>query len=160
MSVCLEIIKKVLNVAVYGAGIMALLLMIPKLFKVEPSIVLSGSMEPTIMVGDVIYTKHNTASAYQVGDIVVFRYENASKPSAHKIIAINEDGIHTKGDNNENEDMVPLTPEQIDGRVVFIVPKIGYIIQKAQTKNGVAAVLVLVCVNFLLGFIDMSPEEE
>jgi len=160
MSVCLEFLKRVLSGVVYGAGIIALLLVVPKLIKIEPSIVLSGSMEPTMKIGDVIYTKRNTDFTYQVDDIVVFRYENTSKPSAHRIIAIDKDGIHTKGDNNEQKDVVPITSEQIDGKVVLIVPKIGRVIQKAQTKNGIIVILVLVCVNFLLGFIDLSPDEE
>lgn len=160
MGVCLSVLQRILRFVVYGTGIAAILLVSPKLFKIEPSIVLSGSMEPALRAGDVIYTKLNTDSVYQVGDIVVFRYEAASKPSAHRITAIDETVIHTKGDNNEYEDMAVITPEQIEGRGVCVVPKIGYVIQKAQTKKGIIALLSVICVNFLLGFMDLSPDEE
>lgn len=67
---------------------------------------------------------------YNVGDIIVYKVEGLRYPIIHRIIKINEDGtFQTKGDNNFSQLPYELKvkKEQIIGRVIFIIPKIGYI---------------------------------
>jgi len=66
---------------------------------------------------------------YKVGDIIVYSVAGQSFPTIHRIIKINEDGTYqTKGDNNSNQ--LPyefsVSKEQIHGKVIFIIPKLGY----------------------------------
>ena len=67
---------------------------------------------------------------YKVGEVIVFLKDNMKAPIIHRIIKINEDGTYqTKGDNNN----APLEVEssiknnEIIGKVIFIIPKIGYL---------------------------------
>jgi signal peptidase I len=66
---------------------------------------------------------------YAVGDVIVYSLPNQNVPIIHRIIKINEDGSYmTKGDNNPA--LLPfeasVSPQQIHGRVIFIIPKLGY----------------------------------
>ncbi|MBI2034868.1 MAG: hypothetical protein HYT11_04015 [Candidatus Levybacteria bacterium] len=66
---------------------------------------------------------------FGVGDVIVYSVEGINAPIIHRIIKINDDGTYqTKGDNNSGqlnyEFSVKL--EQIKGKVIFIIPKIGY----------------------------------
>jgi hypothetical protein len=68
-------------------------------------------------------------SDYKVGDIIVYSIPNQNVPIIHRIIKINSDGTYmTKGDHNSQ--LLPfeysVKPEQIHGRVIFIIPKLGY----------------------------------
>lgn len=67
---------------------------------------------------------------YKVGDIIVYQVDGIPAPIIHRVIKINPDGtFQTKGDNNLTqlpyEKHVPK--EKIYGKVIFIIPKIGYV---------------------------------
>jgi len=69
------------------------------------------------------------SESYNVGDVVVYDAKQAA-PIIHRIIKANDDGTYqTKGDNNPGqlafESNIDLN--QIKGKVIFIIPKIGYI---------------------------------
>ena len=66
---------------------------------------------------------------YSIGDVIVYSIRDQPVPIIHRIIKINSDGsFTTKGDHNngllsfENS----VKPSQIHGKVIFIVPKLGY----------------------------------
>lgn len=66
---------------------------------------------------------------YNVGDVIVYSAPGQEFPIIHRVIKINGDGSYqTKGDNNLNQ--LPyefsVRKEQIHGKVIFIVPKLGY----------------------------------
>jgi len=66
---------------------------------------------------------------YQIGDVIVYSVEGINAPIIHRIIKINDDGTYqTKGDNNSGQLNYEFSvkPEQIKGKVIFIIPKIGY----------------------------------
>jgi len=68
-------------------------------------------------------------SDYIVGDIIVYSVPNQEVPIIHRIIKINSDGTYqTKGDNNLNQ--LPyefsVSKEQVHGKVLFVIPKLGY----------------------------------
>jgi len=66
---------------------------------------------------------------YKIGDVVVYSVPNQPVPIIHRIIAINADGTYqTKGDNNlgQNSYEFSVQKAQIHGKVIFIIPKLGY----------------------------------
>lgn len=66
---------------------------------------------------------------YKVGDVIVYSIPNSKYPIIHRIVKINDDGtFQTKGDNNLSQLPYELKvkKEQIYGRVIFIIPKLGY----------------------------------
>jgi len=66
---------------------------------------------------------------YKVGDVIVYDTLSQNIPIIHRIIKINPDGTFmTKGDHNS--ELLPfessVRKEQIHGKVIFIIPKLGY----------------------------------
>jgi signal peptidase len=90
----------------------------------------SNSMVPTFYKGDILVLQGVPSEDLQIGDIIVFSPENYATPIVHRITEINPDGtFQTKGDANLRQ--LPfekkITPEQIHGKVIFIVPYLGWV---------------------------------
>lgn len=67
---------------------------------------------------------------YKVGDIIVYTVPGVGAPIIHRIIKINSDGTYqTKGDNNNGQWNYELSvkTEQVHGKVIFVVPFVGYV---------------------------------
>jgi len=96
---------------------------------VQPTVIYSGSMQPAIGVGDVVLISKVPVDTIQKGDIIQYRSDNIS--IVHRVYDIyNQDNTQlfiTKGDANNNPDSDPILPQQITGKVVFTLPKIGWI---------------------------------
>ncbi len=101
-------------------------------FGVHPLVICSGSMEPTLEVGDVVIIAPVKVDEIKVGDIVEYRSTNMS--IVHRVHNIRKVGGHgyqvefiTKGDANDIPDPDPVHPDQIVGKVILVIPKIGWI---------------------------------
>jgi signal peptidase len=111
-------------------------------------VVLSGSMaaepEPMIKPGDVIIVNSVDASALEENDIITFD-RGGDTPTTHRIVDVQQqDGQRhfiTKGDNNEDADPQPVSPDQVIGRVMFTIPLIGHVVQFANTTVGFATLV-------------------
>ncbi len=109
------------------------------------AVVLSGSMEPTLSVNDVIVVTGD--STYEVGDIVV--YDDGRALIVHEIIAIDGDTVTTKGKANDVADE-PIEIEQIKGKVVFTIPQAGVVLNVLRSPVSIvviilAAILLIEC---------------
>jgi signal peptidase I len=99
-------------------------------FSVFPNVIISGSMSPEIEVGDVILVRRIGPEEVQLGDVLMFREEYAR--ISHRVIEIREDerGLPlfiTKGDANAHPDRDPVIAENVIGKVVHVLPKIGWV---------------------------------
>lgn len=98
----------------------------------QPSIIASGSMRPTLDVGDVAITVQTTPNKIQVGDIIQYSRQGDQAPIIHRVIEISRAGatayITTKGDANTapDESIIASSTQRL-GKVVLIMPKIGWI---------------------------------
>lgn len=91
---------------------------IPGVFGVKPAVVLSGSMEPTIQAGDLIFIRKTDPNKLQKDDVIC--YLSSGKAITHRIadITTGEDGrlqFITRGDANNAEDQLPVTADQVQG---------------------------------------------
>lgn len=94
--------------------------------------VVSNSMKPKFERGDLIFIKGvDSPDQIKVGDIIVFRLQNESITKVHRVIeVINQDDqvlFRTKGDANSSPDPSPVSFEEVKGKVLFWIPKLGYI---------------------------------
>jgi len=82
--------------------------------------VVTGSMEPSINVGEYIVVEKVDRSALKNGDIISFYSEQTDIYGmlvTHRIVDIQEDGTFiTKGDANPIEDSVAVKPDRIVGK--------------------------------------------
>ena len=115
-------------IAVLAAS-MLLVWFIAGLFPVYPVTIMSGSMEPLMHAGDVAMIRRENAEQIKVGDIV--QYWNQQVFILHRVVATDyikgETVYITKGDNNSVRDTAPVGAEQIHGKVIAIIPKIGFL---------------------------------
>jgi signal peptidase len=116
-------------------------------------VVLSGSMEPTINMGDMVVTTPITSNAIKVGDIVAFN-DGKEFPITHRVINITEGGFITKGDANEDPDPMVRSSSSVVGKIAFWVPFAGYIVYFAR---GIYGLLFLIVVpGFVLIIIEIK----
>lgn len=125
----------------------------PKFAGYDSYVVVSGSMEPTIPVGSIVYSKKEDVALMRAGDVIVFNNEARGKtPITHRIVTNNPltQTITTKGDNNENEDADIVTYEHVLGRVEYHVPHLGLVTALFTSVPGKIVALLFVLEGWLL----------
>lgn len=110
----------------------------PMPFGFGASVILSGSMEPTLSVNDLVFVIEQ--DSYQADDIVV--YQEGTMLIIHRIISVDGDTVITKGDANNVADD-PITLDRIKGKLAFRIPYIGFIFKMIKTVPGTLIVLFL-----------------
>ena len=113
----------------------------PMPFGVGLSVVLSGSMEPTLSVNDLVVVR--AADSYQTDDIIV--YQSGSDLIIHRIVRIDGDAYITQGDANNTADE-PIGLSAIKGKSVLVIPGVGLAVRLLQTTLGKLVVIVLAAV--------------
>lgn len=159
--VSLALIAVVVILAILIAGV--------RLFGVQVFTVLSGSMEPEIHTGSIIYVVDTDPSELKVRDVITYRLTGQTN-STHRIVDIQEENgklqFFTKGDNNNAADPNPVSEDKLIGKVVFSIPLLGYLLNFVQQPPGsyiaiaVAAVLLLMIIVPDLIFDDKKKEED
>jgi len=118
----------------------------------------TGSMNPTLQVGDIIFVK--LTDKIKENDIIVFKEEKNF--ITHRLMQINEDKLITKGDANNSKDK-PIEKEQVLGKVVFIGINIGLIRNIIFTPKIFICILISILffgIAFSLNVADKEKEEE
>lgn len=122
------------------------------LFNYQFFLVQSGSMEPSIITGDVIIVK--PSHTYHQNDVVTFVDYN-QRVVTHRIIEIQEknNGLNliTKGDANRVQDNAQITPNQIIGKVVLTLPRLGYLITFGRSKLGLILLVIIPAALIIYG---------
>ncbi|BEP18297.1 hypothetical protein PYJP_16490 [Pyrofollis japonicus] len=106
--------------SVVAATFVALSLLIVLSKGYWPLIILSGSMKPSIDVGDIVVVK--PVSRINIGSIVAYKASN--RIVVHRVINISIDKLITKGDANNAPDP-PISRSQVLGVVNVKIPLIG-----------------------------------
>lgn len=115
--------------------------------------IISESMKPTIDENDVIIIKQSDINEINVGDIVTFKKHDGTIVTHRIIRKVNtEDGIKyvTKGDHNQYEDKEPIEYNQIYGKYIFKINKIGTLVEELQNKNGIISAIIIVLIIVIL----------
>ena len=103
-------------------------LTIPRYMGYEIFNVVSGSMEPEIPVGSVIYVKATDPVDVKKGDIIAF--ENGDSVVMHRVVDNKqvEGTFVTKGDANAIEDLAEIPYASLIGIVVRHIPILGQVL--------------------------------
>ena len=96
-------------------------------FHIKPVVVVSGSMEPEIPVGSLVFIDQRDQSV-DPGDVIAYLIGDTTDTTiVHRIVDQNDDGTYiTKGDSNDTADPASVTKQQIVGKEIFCVPKAGF----------------------------------
>lgn len=126
----------------------AVFLMGSRLVGLQVFNVISGSMEPTYSVGDLLYVKTVDPDSVKVGDPITFVLNEDLVVATHRVVAIDRENrqFTTKGDANETEDAAPVHFNNLIGVPVFAVPLLGYVSAYIQSPPGMYVALGLAVV--------------
>jgi signal peptidase len=99
------------------------------LFGFYPTIIASGSMTPTMEIGDIAIVISTDPTKIQVGDII--QYWQNGEMILHRVVdtyqAAGEKIFVTQGDANNAPDPDPVLSNQIRGKLVLTIPKLGWV---------------------------------
>ena len=134
----------------------ALLLIMP--YKgIRADIVLSGSMEPEIRTGGIVFTdtsrrepKKGDIITYQLGDTMI----------THRVIQIENGSYITKGDANKKEDSLLVEKRQILGTVIWTVPLLGYLAVFLKRKTIFTILMIMMLQEVILGLVRWKGERK
>lgn len=111
----------------------ALVIIVPNLAGAMPLTVLTSSMEPGLPPGTLIVVKPIETDEIAVGDVITYQIESGKAGViTHRVTGItnSSDGSQTftlKGDNNDIADELQVLPVQVQGKLWYSVPWIGYV---------------------------------
>ncbi|MBR4693534.1 MAG: signal peptidase I [Bacilli bacterium] len=108
--------------------------------------IITGSMEDTINVHDMVFVK--ITEDVKEGDIISFKSEDMI--ITHRVYKVDDDLIITKGDANNTLDK-PIKKDQVIGKVVKIGRRYGLVLKTLMTPIvliSLFATVVLFCIYF------------
>jgi signal peptidase len=142
-----RLVKEVISV------IIVIVLLVPAVIYVAPflvggsfsSVVMGGSMEPTIHVGSIVVVRRVNPEGVKVGDVIAFR--TGESKTIHRVIEKVVEGgsfyFRTKGDANEDPDPWIVKPQDVLGELQLTIPYYGYLIWFAQTPFGIVLFILV-----------------
>lgn len=116
--------------------------------------VATGSMSPTIEVGDVVITK--ITKDVKKNDVIV--YKDGESIITHRLIEKNEEEIITRGDANNSEDK-PIKENMIIGQVIKIIPQLGTW-QKILSSPEILVLIIMLIIILSTIYAYTSKAEE
>lgn len=115
--------------------------------------VVSGSMEPAIPVGSVLYVEKTEPAEVAEGDVIAFR--SAGTVIAHRVLRnrVVEGEFVTKGDANQEEDMNPVQYQDLVGRVSSHYPVMGHLLFLYTSNVGKAYMVCFAACGAMLNIL-------
>jgi len=114
--------------------------------------IVSESMEPTFYKDDLVVVKKCNGKELQKEDIITFK--QGDRIISHRIYAVTKEKgeikFITKGDNNEVRDQEPVEVQDVYGKVLFSIKKIGKAIHYIQNARGFINIAMFIVILFVL----------
>jgi signal peptidase I len=117
----------------------------PAIFGIRTFNVLTGSMEPTIHIGSLVFSKPE--KNYFPGDIISFKRNNII--ITHRILEIKNGQFITKGDANHIRDPQLVSKYNIIGKIDVILPGFGKFISFIRTLPGFIIFVAIPIIIFI-----------
>lgn len=143
-----KILKYTLNTILLfmvAVGLMVAFSLLPLPGNYRVYTVQSGSMEPGVRMGSLIFVKPQ--ADYRVGDVVTRKTNDPKLTITHRITARTEKNggvvYQTKGDANDAPDAEEIAQTSLVGKVVLALPFLGYPVSYAKTLPGLVFMIIL-----------------
>lgn len=142
-----------------------------RLIGLTPYAVLSGSMEPELPVGSLIYVRAVDPSEVVVGDAITFKLESGTLVT-HEVYEIDSAAREFKthgianvdSQGNISPDAAPVPWSSLIGTVVACVPLLGYVNAFVTQPPGVfmviAGVAVVIGVSIVLELLSIRTPDK
>jgi signal peptidase len=129
-------------------------------FSDSVAIVRSGSMSPAMPAGALALVVPIAPEDVKVGNIITFKLppdptiKNPDVTVSHRVVDVqNEEGLYfvTKGDANEEQDPFLLPAANIQGKVIFNIPRLGYVTNSIMRYvRSWLGFILLVCIPLVV----------
>ena len=131
-------------------------LTVPKLLGYQPYTVVSGSMEPAIATGSLVYVRDVEPEAVVAKDVIAY-YGGRDRDSVitHRVVEnnVSDREFITKGDANSANDVTPVPYHNLLGRVEVTIPSLGYVAQLLTIREGKLTMIGMIGVAMVLSLI-------
>lgn len=166
----MKTLLKIWNIFADILLILALLLVIAfvgaKFIGYTPYVVTSGSMKPRYPVGSIIYVKEVEPEEVRVEDAITF-YLSGDTVATHQVWQIDTEEriFRTQGINNFDEngniihDAAPVPFDDLIGKPVLCIPKLGVVYELLQKPAGLCAVVFAAVLVILVSALT-APKRE
>lgn len=131
----------------------------PCVFGIKTFVIISGSMEPSLEIGDIVVVKEFPKEELQVGDVISFR--NGQSIITHRITNVvkSKNGkisFETKGDNNNIKDKNNVKYDDIEGKMVGKIPFVGKVALLLKNK----LIIIIILMIFYMMYIHNAKVED
>lgn len=116
------------------------------IFGFQPLSVLTGSMQPALIPGDMIVIRGRAAEDIRPGDVVTYRVGGDTLVTHRVTEVVEQDGeirFRTKGDANNVEDASLTSPQQLLGVMALRIPHGGYAAKFIRSPYGLIIFILL-----------------
>lgn len=114
--------------------------------------IVSESMEPTFYKEDLVVVKKCKLEDLKKGDIITFREED--RTISHRIVEITKEKgevkFITKGDNNDIPDKDAVEMQDVYGKVLFSIKKVGIVVHYIQNARGFINIAFFIVIVYIL----------
>ncbi len=90
----------------------------------RPVVITGGSMAPALRSGDVVMMAEPDPDLLSQRALVTY-LDDSGRRVTHRVFALTDDGVITRGDANVTPDPAPVPPARIDGVGRLVVPFVG-----------------------------------
>jgi signal peptidase len=153
-------------------GLVAVIIIIPKILGATPLTILTSSMEPGLPPGTLVVVAPVKPEEVRIGDVITYQIESG-RPEVvtHRVteVTASTSGDTTfilQGDNNDEPDP-PVMAIQLQGKLVYSLPWVGHL---SSVLNGpsratvlpiiAAAMLAYAVISIALGLIGVAKKRK
>ena len=137
--------------------ILCLPLTLPRVMGYNIYTVISGSMEPAIPTGSLVYIEGAQPEDIEAGDVIAFYgARDSAAVITHRVVENNTlmGQFVTKGDANEKADVNPVSYDDFIGKLALSIPYLGRLAQiftSAAGKTGAGIVILIALLLHVIG---------
>ena len=128
-------------------------LAIPRFLGFEPYNIVSGSMEPTIPVGSLVYIKETAPEDIQAETVIAFQSGNSIVVHRVKENHYVEGTFVTKGDANPRDDLSEVPYRDVIGVVAHHFPYLGQFLSVFSSRVGKIYVLLFALCGIMFNIL-------
>lgn len=161
----MNVIKTIVKIGIFGFLLFVVFILITSRtgsLGIQSMVVLTGSMEPSISTGSVIFV--TPADFYQTGEAIAFKNIQGITITHRIVEKLDQDGaivFKTRGDANNSPDSELIPKSSVIGKQVFTVPYLGRLTAFLRTPIGFVALIIVPAIIFILGeLITIKKEME
>lgn len=128
-------------------------MVLPRFLDYQVYHVVSGSMEPEILVGSLVLVKETPPEKIPEGEVIAFR--SGGSVTVHRAVQnkVVEGEFVTKGDANSDADPGSVPYRQVIGLVVRHIPILGEILSLCSNTVGKIYLLLLAACGAMLNML-------